>query len=145
MCSTPALAAICFLPVLAVVVKAPESADVYAVVGAFLVSITALIEARQKGRGTGDTIRVFIGTAAMGSMLPGLLFGLAMWQGWVSPELQGHLTWHFWAFAGFFCGLNGWGIIYKVNRVLNRRADAILRRYRENEQADGNDETKRIF
>lgn len=127
-CSVPVIAAVAALPVIGVVVSHPSSSDAYTVLGAVLASIVALIEARKKDRELSHTISVFLGSAAMGSFLPGIFYQIALWRQWLTESTTHFLTWQVWAFAGLLCGLNGWAMLHVINGLLRKRAEALRRR-----------------
>ena len=122
--SLPFLATLLAIPVAGVVIAtAPAGNDICAVLGALIASVLALVEARKKDRSTGHTISVFLGTASVGSFLPGIAVQLAVLQGWLTQVTGDSLTWQAWAFAGLVCGMNAWWILHGVNRFLQRRAE----------------------
>ncbi len=124
-CGLPVLAALLSLPCVAVVVHNPDSGDAYAVLGAIIASILALIEARKKDRELGHTLSVFLGSASMGSIVPGLVYHAAVWRGWVPRDSQQLMPWQVWAFGGLLFGLNGWGLLHVANAVLRQRAKSV--------------------
>lgn len=137
--SLPVIASLIWAGVIAAIVNRPESSDLYACLGAGLASICALIEARGNGRSVGETIRVFIGSAAAGVFGPGMLHGFVKWKGWLSVETEVFLTWQWWAASGFFFALNGWGVLHLVNAALQKRAQKLLRDWHL-----ANEETQRL-
>lgn len=124
--SIPVIATLMWAGVMAAIVQKPESSDLYACLGAGLASVCALIEARGNGRSVGETIRVFIGSAVAGVFGPGALHSFLAWKGWLAPEAETFLTWHWWAITGFFLALNGWAGLHAVNVLLRKRASKVL-------------------
>jgi len=117
--SIPFVASVIWLAVIAVVVQKPDSSDIYSCLGAALASVCALVEARDAVRTWKQTISLFIFSAVIGSIGPSILYGVAKSKGWTNG-VESILTWHFWAGAGFFFGLNGWAIAHGLNRLVRR-------------------------
>lgn len=132
--SLPVLASIMWTCMMGVIVARPDSSDLYACLGAGLASICTLIEARGNGRTVAETIRVFIGSAASGIFLPGVLYTALQWKGWLSPEAEKYVVWQWWAAAGFFFALNGWGALHLLNVLLQRRAQRLIDKWLPEDQ-----------
>jgi hypothetical protein len=124
--SIPVLATSVWTVILAIVVNRPESADLYACLGAALASICTLIEARGNGRTVAQTITVFIGSAGCGTLAPGMLYSALRWKGWLSPDAEQYIIWQMWAAAGFFFAINGWAMAHTLNKRLVRKAEKTL-------------------
>jgi predicted membrane protein len=122
-CSIPVFAALLAMPVASVIVNHPGAADAYAVLGAMIGSIMALVEARKKDRSIAHTLSVFLGSASMGAFLPGIAYQMGIWRGWLSVESLPYITWQAWAAAGVGCGLFGWGVLHLVSRIGARMLD----------------------
>lgn len=114
--SVPVIATAVWTGVAAVLVNQPNIGDIWAVLGAGLGAICALIEARANNRTIWETLSVFVGSSAIGSFGPAILYGAMFWIGWISPELESVITWQWWSAAGFFFALNAWLIIHRVNK-----------------------------
>lgn len=127
--SVPVMASLIFGGMVGAVVAQPQSADLYAVLGAGLASICVLAEARAKGRSLWEMLSAFIGASAAGSFGPGILHGMLRWKGWLTPESDALLTWQYYAATGFFFAANGWWLIHQFNRRLRKRAVRLMDRY----------------
>lgn len=127
-CSLPVIAAAFSLPIAAVVVSHPEAPDIYAILGAIVAAIMALIEARLKDRSVSHTLGVFLGTVSVGAIMPGLLFQIARWKGWVAADTLQYVTWHAWAGAGLICGLPAWGLLHLLHRWMIRAGEHFARK-----------------
>lgn len=127
-CSVPVFAAMLCLPAgLVITSSTPVSSDIYAVLGAMIASILALVEARKKDRTVGHTISVFVGSASVGSFLPGVLVYLAKEKGWMDASTVEGIIWQGWALMGILCGLNAWWLLHGANRYLQKRAEKLFR------------------
>jgi hypothetical protein len=114
----PVIATAFAIPAAALVIEQPRSADMYAVLGAILASLIALIEARYKGRDLGPAMTQFLACAIAGSVAPKLAFlGLLQW-GFVTTENPLVRAWEAWAAAGFMLGMNGWWLIHKATAFI---------------------------
>ena len=118
--SVPVIAAAIWTALMAIVIRAPEIGDAYAILGAGAGSICAIIEARAKGRASWETLGAFIVSAAAGSFGPSVAFGLMKWLQWIPQDLEAVITWQWWAAAGFVMSLNGWLVIHLVNQKILR-------------------------
>ncbi len=98
----------------------PGPKDMYAVIGAMLATVIAILEARKQDRSFANTVCVFIGSSFIGGILPGVMF-LNIW-----PERALTFTWHVWAFIGFGFGLIGWTLALACVRYAQKRKDAIV-------------------
>lgn len=117
--SLPVLAMILAVAPAAIVIEQPTASDSYAILGAILVSVIALMEARHKGRPFLPSVANFLGSAFAGSSFPTIAYFILVQWGWIHPEK--HLwarTWQAWAAAGFISGLNGWWLIHRASALL---------------------------
>lgn len=122
--SLPVLVTLMTLPPVGVVIATAQVANsICAVLGAIIASVLTLIEARKKDRSMSHTISVFLGTASVGSFLPGLIVQLAVHRQWIAPDTATAFGWEAWAFGGLVLGMNAWWILHGINRWLQRRAE----------------------
>lgn len=121
-CSLPAIAALAALPVVGIVVSHPSSSDAYAVLGAIIASIVTLMDAQKNKRDLRHSVSVFLGSAFMGSILPGIFYQVALWGQWITEDINRFLTWQVWASAGLISGLQGWAMLHVINGILRKRA-----------------------
>lgn len=114
----PVLATALAIPAMTVVIEEPRRADIYAVLGAILASLIALIEARYKARDLGPAVTNFLACAAAGAFAPKLLFLALLQSGWLTAEAPLVRAWEAWAAAGFLLGMNGWWLIHRATAAL---------------------------
>ena len=114
----PAIATALAIPATALVIERPQAADIYAVLGAILASLTSLIEARYKGRDFGPALTYFLASAIAGVCTPKIGFLFLVQIGTLTHESVIAKAWEAWAAAGFVCGLNGWLVIHSASATL---------------------------
>lgn len=106
-------------------VKGPATDDIYAVMGAVIASILAVMESFQKKREYFHAASTFLGSAVIGAFAPGPLYHILGYLGIVSPDAQVWKLWQTWALCGFLMGLNGWFIIHKSSDHLRSFIDRL--------------------
>lgn len=112
----PVLLAAMSLPTLTVAaVRGPAADDIYAVMGAVLAAILALMDAVQKRRDHFHAASTFLGSSVIGALAPGPVYQLLVHMAFIPKETSLFNLWQTWAIAGFFFGLNGWFLIHKTN------------------------------
>lgn len=112
----PVILAAMSLPTVAVIaVKGPGVDDIYAVLGAIIASILAVMEALQKRRDYFHAVSTFLGSAVIGAFAPGPVYHLLAYMKVIPENAAVFGLWQTWAIAGFAFGLNGWYIIHKGN------------------------------
>lgn len=112
----PVLLAAMSLPTLTIAaVKGPATDDIYAVLGAVLAAILALMDAVQKKRDYFHAASTFLGSSVIGALAPGPVYHLMGYMQLIKVDAVIWTLWQTWAIAGFFFGLNGWFIIHKAN------------------------------
>ena len=112
----PVLLAAMSLPTLTVAaVRGPAADDIYAVLGAVLAAILALMDAVQKRRDHFHAASTFLGSSVIGALAPGPVYQLLVHMALIPKENTLFNLWQTWAIAGFFFGLNGWFLIHKTN------------------------------
>lgn len=112
----PVLLAAMSLPTLTVAaVKGPAADDIYAVLGAVLAAILALMDAVQKRRDYFHAASTFLGSSVIGALAPGPVYHLFGYMQLIKTDAALWTLWQTWAITGFFFGLNGWFIIHKLN------------------------------
>jgi len=112
----PVLLVWAMIPVAGVVVMAaPASSDIAAVLGALFASGIAVLEAYHRKRDLSEKIKAFIGAAGVGSFFPGVLVNLGVLCGWYQQSVVEGIWWQAWAFMGLICGMNAWWIIHKIS------------------------------
>lgn len=116
----PVLASIVWTAIVAVIIRQPELSDSYAIAGAGLAAVCALIEARSKARNAWETISVFIISSVVGSCAPSIIFSILHFWGWIPAALEENMSWQWWGAAGFFCAINGWLIMHHLNLAFRR-------------------------
>lgn len=121
--SIPVVATFVWTYVLAIVARQPEIGDLYAIVGAGMGSICVLVEARARARSLYETLSAFIGSGAVGSFGPAIVYALLRWKGILSDDFEKIVTWHFWSAAGFVAAMNGWLVIHQVNKRVRKWLD----------------------
>lgn len=122
------ISALFSIPLATMVAHEPGGGDIYAVLGAFIAATCTLFNAHELRRSKISQATVFIGSATVGSIGPGLLISFAYWRGWLAGmEI---LTWHAWAGLGLIFGLSGWGCLHtflrSVTRYFERRSATLL-------------------
>lgn len=110
--------------VVSILIRQPDASDSYAIAGAGLAAVCALIEARSKARTGWETISVFITASVIGTCAPSIAFGILKYWGWISEKLEDNMAWQWWAAGGFFCGLNGWFATHFVNQKIRAWIDS---------------------
>jgi predicted membrane protein len=104
------------LPTVAViVVKGPGVDDIYAVLGAVVASILAVMESLQKRRDYFHAVSMFLGSGFVGAFAPGPVYHLLSHLKWIPADAAMFGLWQTWAIAGFIFGLNGWYFIHKTS------------------------------
>jgi predicted membrane protein len=109
------------LPAMAAVVAAlsgPDTRDAWAMTGAMLGTVIAVLEARKKDRSLASTVTVVIASAFSGAVAPGLV--VANWF----PQFAERMTWHLWSASGFAASVVGWAFVIAAMRALITRAPA---------------------
>ncbi len=120
----PVLLAAMSLPAVTIAaVRGPAADDIYAVMGAVIASILAVMEAIQKRRDYFHLVSTFLGSAAIGALVPGPAFHLLSHMGVIKAESTVFTLWQTWAVSGFLLGLNGWWLIHKLNDRLKDFVD----------------------
>jgi hypothetical protein len=111
----PLIAAMSLPTVAIAAVKGPATDDIYAVIGAVIASILAVMDAMQKKRDHFQVASNFLGSAVIGAFAPGILFHTFSYMKIIEPNAQVWMLWQTWAFCGFLMGMNGWFIINRLN------------------------------
>lgn len=112
----PVLLAAMSLPTLTIAaVRGPAADDIYAVMGAVLAAILALMDAVQKRRDYFHAASTFLGSSVIGALAPGPVYHLLSYIKLIPADAVIFTLWQTWAIAGFFFGLNGWFLIHKTN------------------------------
>ncbi len=114
----PVLATAFALPAAALVIEEPRRVDAYAILGAILASLIALIEARYKGKDFRLAMTNFMACAIAGSLAPKMAFLMIVQWGWITAENPLVRAWETWAAAGFMLGMNGWWLIHKASALI---------------------------
>lgn len=124
---TQNIAAMLLVPIAGVVVSQPGGGDVYAMVGAFIAAVCTLFNAYEMRRSAYSKATLFIGSATVGCIGPGLAIYTMEAEGWATEQT---LTWHAWAGLGLIFGLSGWGALHTflrgVSSYLERRGKTLL-------------------
>jgi predicted membrane protein len=112
------------LPTVAVIaVRAPGVDDIYAVLGAVVASILAVMESLQKRRDYFHAVSTFLGSGFVGAFAPGPVYHLLAHLKWIPADAAMFGLWQTWAIAGFVFGLNGWYLIHKTSDRLRDFVD----------------------
>jgi hypothetical protein len=120
----PVILAAMSLPTVAVIaVKGPIVDDIYAVLGAIVASILAVMESLQKRRDYFNAVSTFLGSAVVGAFAPGVVYHTLSYMKWIPADAAVFGLWQTWAISGFLFGLNGWYIIHKTNDRLRDFVD----------------------
>jgi len=120
----PFILAAMSLPTFAVIaVKGPGVDDIYAVLGAVVASILAVMESLQKRRDYFHAVSTFLGSAVVGAFAPGPVYYLLAHLKWIPADAAMFGLWQTWAIAGFIFGLNGWYLIHKTSDRLRDFVD----------------------
>ncbi len=111
------------LPAMAALLAAlsgPDTRDAWAMTGAMLGTVIAVIEARKKDRSLASTISVVIASAFTGTVAPGAV--VALWF----PEFSDKINWQIWSGCGFAAALVGWGFILAFMKFFVNRAPKLI-------------------
>jgi predicted membrane protein len=111
----PMIAAMSLPTVAVIVVKGPGVDDIYAVLGAVVASILAVMESLQKRRDYFHAVSMFLGSGFVGAFAPGPVYHLLAHLKWIPADAAMFGLWQTWAIAGFISGLNGWYLIHKTS------------------------------
>lgn len=119
--STVILTAICAAVASAGAVMLPDQRDAFAVSGAMLGSVLAVLEALKRGRDFRHLASVFIASSAIGGFGPGAAIH---WL--IIPEKIDEITWHVWSAAGFVFALAGWATTHACMSIFMRRIPTMI-------------------
>lgn len=92
-------------------VAMPGTADAFALTGGCAAMVLAVYEARQKNRSVWHLFCVVVATLLAATTVPALAVLHA------APEKYSVLTWHYWAAAGFACGVMGWPVGHAIQKL----------------------------
>lgn len=96
----------------------PTVSDTWSSFGAVLAAAITVLEGRQRNRALWQLIPVFIGSIAVGMIVPGAVIHTYF--------IDKRFTWHIWSGLGFLAGLGGWAITHAIVIFFSKRAHAII-------------------
>lgn len=102
-------------------VMLPDQRDAFAVSGAMLGSVLAVLEALKRGRDFRHLASVFIASSAIGGFGPGATIH---WM--IAADKIDEITWHVWSAAGFVFALAGWATTHACMSVFMRRIPTMI-------------------
>jgi hypothetical protein len=119
---TQQVAALLTIPIASMAADAPGGGDIYAMVGALIAAVCTLFNAQEAKRTKLSQATVFIGSATVGCIGPGVTVSFMLWKGWIAYPIP--LTWHGWAGLGLMFGLSGWGALHTVLKAISNFVEA---------------------
>lgn len=127
----PVILAAMSLPTVAVIaVKGPGVDDIYAVLGAIIASILAVMDTIQKRKEYFHVVSAFLGSSVIGSFAPGVIYHTLSYAKMIPENASVFGIWQTWAISGFLFGLNGWYIIHKTSDRLRDFVDKFVDKFK---------------
>jgi hypothetical protein len=123
--SISVIAAILLLPA-SMVVSGFGSNDHYAVIGAAVAAVIAVVAVRRYDQTLPNALCVVLGSFVCGVTIPGVFINTLTWKGILDVPSHQYISWHMWTLLGLMCGLTGWAICQAVYQVSTKLIPSIV-------------------
>lgn len=113
---------LCSISLAATFMGAGGDPSVFAIPGAMLASLVALLKATQEKRNWQERASNALGTSVIGATAPSAFIH------WFWPDAIQKMVWQTWAFLGFCGGLLGWIVAFAFVKAVGLRSDRFANR-----------------
>jgi predicted membrane protein len=102
------------------------SNDQYAVIGAAVAAVIAVVAVRRYDQTLPNALCVVLGSFICGVTVPGVFINTLTWKGVLDIGSHQFLSWHMWTLLGLVCGLTGWATCQAIYQVSTKVIPGIV-------------------